>query len=180
MARAGYNLSNGGNNIFYRLAMAIPKWVPNRLHCPLFIKHIISSIFHIILTHLAALLQQPHSEYTMRIEVNLQQATFRSVDAVPMFGYEKKKQKKHVHRAPNFFWIFTSILLGLGFWDHLVHCPYCWPIHRFFGFVWRISLGIIASELAGRQRGYIPSSKFRNLACQFCYTMGWKGLRFPD
>ena len=50
------NLSNSGNNIFYRLAMAIPKWVPNRLHCPLFIKHIISSIFHIILTHLAALL----------------------------------------------------------------------------------------------------------------------------
>ena len=50
------NISNSRNNIFYRLAMAIPKWVPNRLHCPLCIKHIISSIFHIILTYLAALL----------------------------------------------------------------------------------------------------------------------------
>ena len=50
------NLSNRRNHIFYRLAMAIPKAVPNRLHCPLCIKHIISSIFHIILTHLAALL----------------------------------------------------------------------------------------------------------------------------
>ena len=50
------NLSNSRNNIFYRLAMAIPKWVPNQLHCPLFIKHIISLIFHIILTHHAALL----------------------------------------------------------------------------------------------------------------------------
>ena len=60
------NLLNSRNNFFYRLAIAIPKWVPNRLHCPLCIKHIISSIFPIILTHLAALLQEPHSEYTMR------------------------------------------------------------------------------------------------------------------
>ena len=33
------NLSNSLNKIFYRVAMAIPKWVPNRLHCLIYIKH---------------------------------------------------------------------------------------------------------------------------------------------
>ena len=38
----------------------------HRQHCPLCIKPIISSIFHIILTHLPAPLKKPHSKYTMR------------------------------------------------------------------------------------------------------------------
>ena len=50
------NLSNSANTIFYGFVMAMPKWVPNRPYCPLCIKLIISTIFHIILTHLAVLL----------------------------------------------------------------------------------------------------------------------------
>ena len=48
------NLANSTNTIFYQVGMAIPKCLPNPLHCLICIKHITSSTFYLVLTHLAA------------------------------------------------------------------------------------------------------------------------------
>jgi len=59
---------------------------------------------------------------------------------------------------PNPLVVFTSVPFRLGFWDHLMYCPYHWPVYGFFGLFWRFSPGMVTGVLADRQEDgvYLP------------------------